>query len=299
MNRLIHKSVTMISLMLVAGAIPSQAAFLLASVEHPTEPVFQFQIFDTANPSTPVLTLSGNVPNELEGLTHAYDNVYYGLVSQNNVAQSPVYRFVIDTYNWSFTANSYSPVTFHGETDSAVYIDKGGVKQLYSIDNMSKQLRSVVFSADEMAIVDHRAHGLSLRSQGVRGKIEGMTYDAVNHKLYFTERLVGDTRLYAIDGIAGSSDMDASTLTYIGSLGYRDVEALEFGADGRLYATSEFHDLMFEVDPFTGMATPLGSIGGADIEGLAKFTANIPEPASVLAFLAVVLTGMTLTRGRE
>jgi hypothetical protein len=274
----------------------AEAAFLLATEEHPSDPVFKFNIYDTDHPSVPVMNLSGDVPDELESITHAYDNVYYGMVDINGQNHSPVYRFVIDTYNQDFSMTSYAPNEFMGEADSAAYVDKGGVKQLYSIDKISGELRSVVFSGDEMSIVSTPSYSGDL---GL-AKVEAMTYDAVNHKLYFLETVPGsDSKLYSIDGIAGTSDMDASTLTYIGSVGYEDVEGLSFGSDGRLYAASEYDDVMFEIDPFTGAGTSLGSISGADIEGLAKFTANIPEPSSLIAFLAVVCTGMIITRRRD
>lgn len=113
-------------------------------------------------------------------------------------------------------------------------------------------------------------------------KIEGLTWSPDG------TQLLGTSNASSSKGKLVELDPSSGKTFVIGTdIGHKNVEALEFGPDGVLYAASDTSNVLLTIDPATGVGTELSVFGcQSDIEGITF----IPEPTTLL----LMVVGLSL-----
>ena len=268
-----------IALTIACGFAASSGAAYVMGVDEDNERLDLFNIDD--NSITPV---GFGLPDEIESLAYAGGPTYYGFQSYNASLQSQLYKFDVEVGLSGFSSTPVGGPLDISNIDSAAYVDG----KLYTVNNVSRKLYRVETDGSGFTEV------MDLGSEGIHSKVEGMTLDPSSGKLYLMDSASGGV-IYTIDGLDTTP-----VLAELGDTGFQNVEGLAFAEDGNLYGIADAYGgntELFVISLADGSGTSLFDGWGSDIEGLASFSSYlIPEPASAIAFLTVVVVGIAAAR---
>jgi hypothetical protein len=248
----------------------TQAAYLLAMDESRQD--FTLNVFDTTDGSL-VQAYSTSLPNEVENVVYAGDNVAYGISAKADKVNGTLYKFILSD-DGSGTVSYEGVESFKDlkDVDSIAMVGNS----LYAI-NTNGKLYSIDlsdYSLDEIKLDDKASD------------VQALSYNSANGWLYGIDAEGGNDELFYID-----LSSDSPTVTTVGLTGVNGIESLAFGDDGLLYAVSD--EELYVLDVTTGLSVSSLDLGSwaDDVEGLSRFSAGsgiVPEPSSVLAWLLIV-----------
>lgn len=248
---------------LVPAVMADPTTSFLLGINDDTDEMIMFDL--ETYESTVVAT---GLPNEIESLTYANGSIY-GVQSYNDKNTSQLYKMDFSE-DWS----DFSIQTV-GEAFNASNIDalEYGDGMFYAVDNEAGNFLTI---STEGALLSTN----TLSSEEDAKDFEGLAYR--NGTLYASS--TGDDGWGTDGGDHDSSlytiDIETGAATYIGQIGFGQVEGLTF-ANSILYGTSDTSDALLTI-ALSG-TDALGSVVsygfGSDIEGIVA--SETPEPATM------------------
>jgi hypothetical protein len=219
------------------------------------------------------------IPDEIESLTWAGANIYYGAIGDKDPT-SALWKFEITGMNVSRTliGNIDGPED-EVNIESLQWINGS----LYAMDNESDSFLRInptnagVITSTEMNSIGH---------------VEGLAYH--NGSLYASETSgSSESELWEIV-INPDGTIDENPLGLVGSnpliMPFGQVEAL-LSLDGILYGASDSDNTFFSVNLLAGTTTTKFTNWVSDIEGMAPAANSVPEPATMV-LLGIGMIGL-------
>jgi uncharacterized protein YjiK len=242
---------------------------IMFGVNDDTDQLWSFDLDAGTGFSVGRIEANGRRVDEIESLT--FDpgtGLLYG-VQDLCEASSVLYAIDPDTAK----ARRIGPVGY-GSIESLSFNPIDGL--LYAVGNDKK--KASLLTLDLASGAGRLVSEYSLRTSE---DIQGLAWNLTGTHLLASVVKNSGSSLVELDPVRG-------TTRQVGDLGYRKVEALEYGPDGVLYGASDTSNTLLTVNDLTGGSRKLPvDVSVSDVEGIAF---RVPEPTS----MALLLSGAVL-----